>query len=461
MGRRSTSIAPLLLALALIAAPAPAQAQAQARTFTFRAAPQVLAGYETGIGVTRRIRTPQLDGFVTGMSVHVVDARGRRVPQQRVMLHHVLFLNRGRFTGDRWGTDCTTLPREPFYGTGEEDQPLHLPDGYGYRVRAGDRWTMAWMVMNHTHRDERVSLRYDVTVDPLHHLTPVTPYWVTTSCNRDRIYSVAGGGAPGSVDRHSRLWTVPQDGRIVAAAGHAHGGARSLTVAQPRCGGRALFSSEARYGTADDPIYHVSPVLHEPSPRSLSWALSASGWRVQRGEQLDVSSLYDAALPHMKVMGIMHVYVARDHDPDPACAPLPTDAEQRVEPFLGAPGRVDPPPVTVQLSRRQPSGPALAFDGAPGALRTLAGDATFAVRGFGFHPANVSVPAGARIRWRFGDRAQHDVTVADGPRGFASEYETRGHAFATRLDVPGDYRIFCSLHPVDMSQVVHVRAPGE
>jgi plastocyanin len=83
------------------------------------------------------------------------------------------------------------------------------------------------------------------------------------------------------------------------------------------------------------------------------------------------------------------------------------------------------------------------------------------VSSFAFSPANVSVPEGAVIRWRFGDRARHDVTVADGPRGFASLYSTRGARFATRLTVPGDYRIFCSLHPVDMVQVVHVRGPGE
>jgi plastocyanin len=192
----------------------------------------------------------------------------------------------------------------------------------------------------------------------------------------------------------------------------------------------------------------------------MSWALSTSGWHVHRGEQLLVDSVYDDALPHMKVMGIMHVYIARDHAPQPACGALPADAAQRVEPFPGFPGRTDPPPVTVQLSARQATGPALVIGVPPGATRTLPGDASFAVRGFSFRPPNVSVPAGARIRWRFGDHSRHDVTVADGPRGFASQYSTRGDAFATRLTVPGDYRIFCSLHPVDMVQVVHVRPAG-
>ena len=77
-----------------------------------------------------------------------------------------------------------------------------------------------------------------------------------------------------------------------------------------------------------------------------------------------------------------------------------------------------------------------------------------------FGPGRVSVPQGAVLRWRFGDPFQHDVTVADGPAGFSSPYATRGERFATRLTVPGEYRIYCSLHPVQMSQVVRVRPPG-
>jgi plastocyanin len=60
------------------------------------------------------------------------------------------------------------------------------------------------------------------------------------------------------------------------------------------------------------------------------------------------------------------------------------------------------------------------------------------------------------VRWRFGDPVQHDVTLASVPRGFASAYTTRG-TYRKRLTVPGTYRIFCSLHPVTMSQTVEVR----
>ena len=142
-----------------------------------------------------------------------------------------------------------------------------------------------------------------------------------------------------------------------------------------------------------------------------------------------------------------------------ACAPLPADARKVVEVFPGAPGRADPPRVTVQLSRREAGQPAVPADGPPDAERVLGGDATFSVRDMRFAPGRVSVPQGAVLRWRFGDPFQHDVTVADGPAGFSSPYATRGERFATRLTVPGEYRIYCSLHPVRMSQVVRVRPP--
>jgi len=41
----------------------------------------------------------------------------------------------------------------------------------------------------------------------------------------------------------------------------------------------------------------------------------------------------------------------------------------------------------------------------------------------------------------------HDVTVASGPRGFSD----RGR-FTQALDTPGTYELFCSLHPVSMTQ---------
>ena len=91
-----------------------------------------------------------------------------------------------------------------------------------------------------------------------------------------------------------------------------------------------------------------------------------------------------------------------------------------------------------------------------GPIAVLAGDAAVKVRNAAFAPRRLSVPSGAVVRWTFGDPVQHDVTLASGPRAFASAYTVRG-VYKKRLNVPGTYRIFCSLHPVTMSQTIEVR----
>ena len=51
----------------------------------------------------------------------------------------------------------------------------------------------------------------------------------------------------------------------------------------------------------------------------------------------------------------------------------------------------------------------------------------------------------------------HNVTLADGPRGFSSEHLSDGRTCRKRLTVPGRYKLFCGLHPVSMTQTVRVR----
>ena len=95
------------------------------------------------------VRTPEQDGYITRMHARLVDRAGARVSIRSVMLHHVVFLNRGRFAGDR-EPKCGARFGEAFYGTGEENQSLDLPPGYGYRTRPKDRWKMQTMLMSHT-----------------------------------------------------------------------------------------------------------------------------------------------------------------------------------------------------------------------------------------------------------------------------------------------------------------------
>lgn len=443
---------------------APAGASAAPVTQTFRTGLITLQGYQTK-QPELDVPSPKVDGFLVGMRVQIIDERGRVVPQTIVMLHHAVFVNRGRFNGDRVGDYCAVRNREPFYGSAEEDTPLKFPAGYGYTIRSGDRWHLQAMVMNHRAPLRKVRLRYTVVTETAP-MIPVTPYWVSVACKNQRIYNVPGGGTPGALDTRSTVWTAPKAGRIVALAGHLHGGGERLELREPDCGDRVLASATARYGMPEDPLYAMSPMLHEPSPRSVGIATSATGWTVRAGERIRIDSVYDNTRPHVKVMGIAHIYVAEDAAPaagaapapaGPLCPPLPADVGDERLAFPGAPGRVEPPVVHQNISQRDAAGVGRPVAFLPGPVTPLGTSAVVDVRRFAFTPQRVSVKPGTRITWRFQDRQQHDVSWVEGPRGFASRYEKRGGAYVTQLTEPGTYTYFCSLHPVDMSGTVVVK----
>jgi plastocyanin len=80
------------------------------------------------------------------------------------------------------------------------------------------------------------------------------------------------------------------------------------------------------------------------------------------------------------------------------------------------------------------------------------------VSGGAYGRRNISIARGGRVRWSFRDPDFHDVTLANGPLGFASRWKLRGQTYTRRFGLPGTYRIFCSLHPIDMTQVISVRS---
>ena len=64
---------------------------------------------------------------------------------------------------------------------------------------------------------------------------------------------------------------------------------------------------------------------------------------------------------------------------------------------------------------------------------------------------------GARVTWRFRDRAAHNVLLANGPHVMGSPTLRRGAKHTVRFRVPGTYQLFCYLHPVTMQAQVDVR----
>src|SRR4051794_29807660 len=179
----------LALALVLLAVFAPA-AQASQAPQTFRYGPIKIAPY----GMDERdyvpgMPGPQVDGYLTAGSARIVDEQGRPVSQARVMLHHLVFSNAGSRLGERLNPTCDSIKlldslsevpglSEPFAGFAEEHVDERLPAGYGYPIRASDRWVGTWMLMNHRAKPETVFLEYTATVATGETLKPAYPVWV-------------------------------------------------------------------------------------------------------------------------------------------------------------------------------------------------------------------------------------------------------------------------------------------
>jgi plastocyanin len=391
------------------------------------------------------------------MSAFVVDRKGRRIPVKRLMLHHVLFTNKGRFDGDRHDGTCPGIPRERFMGTGEETQVLDLPEGYGIPIHKRDRWQAAWMLMNHRKLRDVGYIEYDVTVET-RKLTPVKAYWLdVTDCRGNVYYNVPGGDAPGSTHTKSVTWKPPFDGRLLAGGAHLHGGTKGMKVNQPRCEDRAIVDSRPLYGMPDNPVYNVLPVLHEPGPINTSWFKTETGIPVKKGETIRVSGEYDGELPHVRVMAVMHVYMARGPKAPDTCDPLPPDLTNDL---VNVPGRTEAPVIEVPLTGIGPDGHARTIDRPPGEIKVKNGDTKVLVSNFSFSEPNLSIPLGASITWRFPDTISHDVSLANGPFAFASPYSRVGRTYTQKFERPGTYKLFCSLHPVVMHEVVDVREAG-
>jgi plastocyanin len=450
-----------LVALLLAALAGPAGAAEQTKSFDY---PVTMDPFE--VEQAQAIQGPEIDGYVTRMSVDVVDANGKAVPINRVMLHHIVFAKLGvkHPACDTLTAfdEKTKLPAagEPIYAAGEERQVMELPRGYGYRMRASDKLYMVWMLMNHRAARDDVMIRYTITyeTDPAADIKPVRPLWMdVVNCKADPVYDVPGGGKPGSVHERKYDLVVPESGRIVSGGGHVHGGGIETAITQPECGNREIMTSRPAWGMPDHPFYTVRPILHEPGPISMSGWLSEQGFPVRAGQRIRLTSRYDNERPHVRVMGINLVYLAPGEVAD-ECAPPPTDG-QSVQPAerRGEPYRTKTPKFTVPLTGVNSKGKAVSISRPPGKTRTLKSGATIKAQDSYFSIPNSQVKKGAQLNWKFASPTLHNVTLANGPRGFSSGNLNDGRKFKMKFKVPGTYRLMCTLHPVGMTQTVTVR----
>jgi plastocyanin len=178
----------------------------------------------------------------------------------------------------------------------------------------------------------------------------------------------------------------------------------------------------------------IKPVMHENGPKHMTTFSTTDGIPVAAGDRLRLTATYDNNLPHTRVMGIMILYLAPSAEAPCETVPaLPVDPESHP----GAPPRVTLPLLV------QPTA------GARSVFSTWMGD-------FQYGAPRVTLRRGTTFRWMFAGPSRHDVTLASGPVGFASPSRAHG-SFSYRFAKPGEYRLFCSLHPTKMTEIVTVR----
>jgi plastocyanin len=456
---------------------------------------------------------PEVSGNITHMDVDVADGNGP-IPIERLMLHHIVFFNTGV-------TDSVCGNAERFYGAGEERLKMSFPAGYGYPIEPDDTWATTYMYMNHRAQTDKGWIKYTFTVDPNPAIRSVKSYWMDVDqCAIDPIYNVPGIDLPeipncsklnkaakkkktkparrkaarcvkrakalkatippSSTHTQSLDVTMEQNGWIVAGGGHVHGGAKELNLSKPNCPGSPVVArSTPTWGNPDHAFYRVKPVLHEPGPIGMSAFRAPDltgptttgspdlGIPVRNGQTVRVNSLYDELQPHTRVMGIYIVYVAPRNPPgvttDPPvvgrdCEGLPAGTTS--EPGTTLAGRTTPPPFTVPLVGLDQNFNAVEIEGPPGAFRTLGDGATITVGDRFFSDPNVRITPGTTLNYNFSSEYElHNVTLANGPLGIGSDDERRGVVYSQRFDRAGTYKLFCGLHPVQMTQRIEVQNP--
>lgn len=458
-----------------------------------------VSGYEVKRGYDR-VPLPQgVDGYITRMQVDLVDQSEAPVPIDRLMLHHIVFMNLNR-------SDSACGGPERFYGAGEERARISFPDGYGYDFNQGDAWWTAWMYMNHRAQTDTAYVQYKLTIDPDPAIRPVRSYWLDVGdCQADPIYNVPGSelptvqkckkvgkGASRAAQRRagkcrkkakkqkrardeiiaakpthtlSKDVRIKQDGFLIAGAGHTHGGASALTLTKPGCPGNPeVARSDPTWGNADHPFYNVKPILHEPGPMAMSAFGTEQGIPVKANQMIRLNSIYDNVQPHARVMGIFVVYfLKRDgglgDPPIGECAGSPSDIQygDGIPVEEQKTGRTEPVSFRVPLTGLDQVGNAIEIDGPPGPFRTLSSGATVTVGDRFFSEPNVIVRKGTTLSYLFTGNEPHNLTLANGPMGIGSPDATSGEVYNQTFTRSGIYRLFCGLHPVQMSERVVVK----
>jgi hypothetical protein len=218
-----------------------------------------------------------------------------------LMLHHAVLFEAGR-------QDPTCGPDQPFPGklglrffaSGNERTGGSFPPGFGYYVDRGN-WSGIFHVMNHSAEPKTVffQVRMRWSEAAAGGVRPLTPIWLDMNNCRTSEYAVPAG--PSS---SHWTWTSNLTGRILSTAGHVHDGGLRTTLSNQTTG-QHICTSWAGWG---------KKAAYQGSIESMSGCTWDRVGTVQKGEVLDLESVYDSAKPVPDAMGIMMAFVYETAD---------------------------------------------------------------------------------------------------------------------------------------------------
>jgi plastocyanin len=81
-------------------------------------------------------------------------------------------------------------------------------------------------------------------------------------------------------------------------------------------------------------------------------------------------------------------------------------------------------------------------------------EAIVTIDNFTFAPQTLKVTAGTRVIWINRDDIPHTIVSSSGPRAFKSPPLDTDERFSMRFDQRGEYRYFCSIHPMMTATIV-------
>jgi hypothetical protein len=401
---------------------------------------------------------PKEPGYILGFKEQVLvdskDPDAKPLPIGKMMIHHFLYFAVNR--ADQAPGGC--WDGLGFIGGRGEEHPSgdftkrsspQFRNKYGITNRTpqgqAPTWSLTAMVMNHYKRPKSFYVRTKVwyTTEPRNSMQPVVVGNCATLGN-GMSYDVPGGGPKGSEYVDETDFTVPQglNGRIVYAASHNHGGGKYQTLGSKTCD-RGFFKAPVYHGTPNHTYNRIRPILHEPGPIANGSYASYEGVPIREGEVLTRRAVHDNHNLHVAAMGFWALMVVPD-DSVKECEPMPNDITEVMKPK-----RYDKTPphdaVVPQLVRG--AGKLTLFEG--GELPV--GDNFF-------RPGRVEAKVGQPVTWRFAGKEPHSVTVANGPRGFSSNYLGRpSGTYSFTPTVKGTYKLTCLIHPTQMGQDLVVR----